>query len=57
MSMIDYLYDGTFEGLLTCIYENYYTEKASGIFREEAYQSNLLGGCMTNTRRPRYCVI
>lgn len=46
MSMIDYLYDGTFEGLLTCIYENYYTEKASGIFREEAYQSNLLGGCM-----------
>ena len=46
MRMIDYLYDGTFEGLLTCIYENYYTEKASGIFREEAYQSNLLGGCM-----------
>ena len=44
--MIDYLYDGTFEGLLTCIYENYYTEKASGIFREEAYQSNLLGGCI-----------
>ena len=45
MSMIDYLYDGTFEGLLTCIYENYYTEKASGIFQ------------VTNIRRPGYCAI
>ena len=42
--MVDYLYDGTFEGLLTCIYHHYYTEKASGIFHREAYQSTMLGG-------------
>lgn len=44
--MIDYLYDSTFEGLLTCIYHHYYTEKASGIFRSDEYQSTLLGGYM-----------
>ncbi len=43
--MVDYLYDGTFEGLLTCIYHHYYTEKASGIFLKEEYQSTMLGGC------------
>lgn len=42
--MIDYLYDGTFEGLLTCIYHHYYTEKASGIFHRKEYQSTMLGG-------------
>ena len=46
IDMIDYLYDGTFEGILTCIYHNYYTDKASGIFRKDEYQSTLLGGCM-----------
>ena len=40
--MVDYLYDGTFEGFLTCIYENYYVEKASGIYKKENYQANLL---------------
>lgn len=44
--MIDYLYDGTFEGILTCIYHHYYTEKASGIFHRDSYQSTLLGGYM-----------
>lgn len=44
--MIDYLYDGTFEGILTCIHHHYYTEKASGIFHKDEYQSSLLGGCM-----------
>lgn len=44
--MIDYLYDGTFEGLLTCIYHHYYGEKASGIFKSSEYQSNMLGGCI-----------
>lgn len=44
--MIDYLYDGTFEGILTCIHHHYYTEKASGIFERENYQSSLLGGYM-----------
>lgn len=42
--MVDYLYDGTFEGVLTCIYHHYYTEKASGIFPAAEYQSTLLGG-------------
>ena len=42
--MVDYLYDGTFEGLLTCIHHHYYTEKAGGIFRKEEYQSTMLGG-------------
>lgn len=44
--MVDYLYDGTFEGILTCIYHHYYTEKASGIFIRDMYQSTLLGGYM-----------
>jgi len=43
--MVDYLYDGTFEGFLTCIYEHYYEEKASGIYRKENYQANLLYSC------------
>lgn len=43
---MDYLYDGTFEGLLTCIHHHYYTEKATGIFTRENYQMNLLGGFM-----------
>ncbi|NLD19615.1 MAG: DNA metabolism protein [Clostridiales bacterium] len=42
--MKDYLYDGTFEGLLTCIYHNYYTEKASGIFDVKSYQPSMLNG-------------
>lgn len=42
--MIDYLYDGTFEGLLTCVYFHYYEEKASGIFLTDSYQSTMLGG-------------
>ena len=29
--MQDYLYDGTFEGFLTCVYHHYYTEPAAGI--------------------------
>ncbi len=43
--MVDYLYDGTFEGFLTCIYAHYYEGKASGIYRKEHYQSSLLHGC------------
>lgn len=42
--MVDYLYDGTFEGVLTCVYHHYYTEKASGIFLRSDYQSTMLGG-------------
>lgn len=40
--MVDYLYDGTFEGLLTCIYLHYYNEKADGIFLKEEYQPSML---------------
>jgi len=42
--MIDYLYDGTFEGVLTCIHHHYYTDKAAGIFEKTSYQANLLTG-------------
>lgn len=40
--MVDYLYDGTFYGFLTCVYNHYYEEKASGIFTCDSYQSNIL---------------
>lgn len=43
--MVDYLYDGTFEGFLTCIYAHYYEEKAAGIYRKDKYQSSLLHEC------------
>lgn len=43
--MLDYLYDGTFEGFLTCVYHHYYTDKASGIFPAEEYQRNLMNTC------------
>jgi probable DNA metabolism protein len=29
---MNYLYDGTFEGFLTCVYEHYYSGRADGIF-------------------------
>lgn len=45
--MIDYLYDGSFEGLLTCVYNHYYVDKAAGIFLPEEYQQSLMHGCMT----------
>ena len=40
--MVDYLYDGSFEGFLTCIYHHYYEEKASGIYPKHHYQASLL---------------
>ena len=43
---MDYIYDGTFEGLLTCVHHHYYTEKADGIFIGEAYQPSMLNGYM-----------
>lgn len=39
--MIDYLYDGSFEGLLTAIYNNYYQDKAKGIYPLDFYQVEL----------------
>ncbi len=43
--MVDYLYDGTFEGLLTCIYHNYYSEPAAGIYEKDRYQFSMLSRC------------
>lgn len=40
--MVDYLYDGSFDGLLTCIFYAYKDKKASSIFREDAYHPSLL---------------
>lgn len=42
MDMTDYLYDGSFQGLLSCIYDHYYLGKASGIYPQNTYQSSLL---------------
>lgn len=41
---MDYLYDGSFDGLLTCIYHNYYQEPADGIYQPEYYHPSLLTG-------------
>ncbi len=43
--MVDYIYDGTFEGFLTCIYHHYATEKANGIYCKEIYQPSFLVQC------------
>lgn len=39
---MDYLYDGTFDGFLSCVYRHYYEEKASDIVEETQYQKNFL---------------
>lgn len=40
--MVDYLYDGSFEGFLTCVYHHYAGQKANGIYPKDAYQPSLL---------------
>ena len=37
-----FLYDGTFEGFLTCIYDHYYVKKASAIYNKNNFQSSLI---------------
>lgn len=39
---MDYLYDGSFDGLLTCIYHHYYQETATGIYPSDCYQGSLI---------------
>ena len=39
---MDYLYDGTFEGLLTCVYFHYKIKKASGIYELSSYQQSIV---------------
>lgn len=43
---MDYLYDGSFEGFLTCVYAHYYQEKAAGIYLASQYQLGLLHQAM-----------
>jgi probable DNA metabolism protein len=48
--LMDYLYDGSFEGLLTCIYHHYYREAADGIYPAQGYQPSLLhSSCIVTT--------
>ncbi|WP_312811540.1 TIGR03915 family putative DNA repair protein [Sedimentibacter sp.] len=44
---MDYLYDGTFEGLLTCIYCHYKKENADGIYLLSEYQQTILNNYLT----------
>jgi len=39
---VDYLYDGSFEGFLTCVHSHYYEERAAGIYPAGGYQSSLV---------------
>ncbi len=39
---MEYLYDGSFDGLLTCVYHHYYREAAAGIYQQEYYQPALM---------------
>lgn len=45
--LLDYLYDASFDGLLSCIYEHYYSKKCSGIYSVSSYQGNLLSSAVT----------
>ena len=40
--MYDYIYDGSFDGLLTVIWHHYYTDRAAGICTEDRYQPSFL---------------
>jgi len=39
---MDYIYDGTFEGLMTCVFYHNKKEKASGIFEYSSYQQSII---------------
>jgi len=56
--MIDYLYDGTFEGFLNCVHAHYYQEKASGVFQKESYQSTMLSNyCEVETEEEKALIV
>ncbi|MDP3386547.1 MAG: TIGR03915 family putative DNA repair protein [Eubacteriales bacterium] len=44
---MDYLYDGSFNGLLTCLYEHYYSQKAENIFEASRYQISMVNQSQT----------
>ena len=39
---MDYLYDGTFEGLMTAVYYHYKKEKAEGIYEIHSYRQSMI---------------
>lgn len=39
---MDYLYDSTFDGLLTCIYYSYYQDKVQAIYPQDHYQFSIV---------------
>jgi probable DNA metabolism protein len=41
-SNVIYLYDGSFDGFLTCVYEHYHAARADGIYAPGDYQPDLL---------------
>ena len=43
---MDYIYDGTFDGLLTVIHHHYYTEKATRVSTKGEYQPSFLNDSM-----------
>lgn len=51
---MDYLYDGSFEGLLTCIYYNYKLKSASGIYNKFMYQQSILNICQNVETNSKY---
>jgi len=45
---MNYLYDGSYEGFLTCVHRHYYGEKAEGIYKADEYrQLDMLRYAMT----------
>jgi len=44
---MNYLYDHSFEGFLTCVYHHWYTEKAGGIYPDGEYQLDFCHYAMT----------
>lgn len=49
---MEYLYDGSFDGLLTTIYHHYYREAATGIYLQALYQPTLLFPSMVVETEP-----
>jgi len=43
---MEYLYDGSFDGLLTCIHHHYYREAADGIYQLQYYHPTLMVNSM-----------
>jgi probable DNA metabolism protein len=52
MLSMDYLYDESFDGLLTCIYHSYYSNRATGIYPQKTYQYSLINPYETVRTEP-----